>query len=749
VSVVLEEHTRWEGVDGKPIVGGKVFFGTQGQDPTIGYPFAPVNLITVYTDRALTVVAANPQTTTSNGRTTNKIYVPDKYSIAVWDSDDVQKYINLDAGRIETNSESVSFLQAGAGAVERTSQDKHRERISVKDFGVKADGSDDTTALNVAFTDVPVGGTLDFKDFEITVNTVSTITRSDLRCIGDGAKIISGATVSGDSGVVEVTGTRTNIIFDGIEFDANGQRARGLKIAATCSECKVLDTDAFYYTAYDGVGISVPSDTQVTLKPVPLFLQTQQFAVSLVTGGTLPQPNVFRFFPVQVDALGREGIVNVPSDATTEQTTDASNRSVKTNWFVDPSARSYRMYLLDKDIIGEWQRYYSVPIPNTAPSTMNHTITADWAGKQTTPTAVQITGQPVNTFTDRLFRPYYFRIAAVYSDGQNSQSGNSQPFVFSQPDNSELLIRLTWAAPVGATPTSYKLYVSTEETGGPRNFFQCLDVGNVLTYDFTGITDFVMEWPYSNEDELQSPGGRERNLSGRGKAILNGETFQMPGIPGTDNTYQFQSIATTSGETPSDFFAGMQLRKQHFGASTVTVEWGLGSFGDSDKYWIYNYVTGKTISLYSPNGVTHPGQLGFMAFLNATETNVTGDGTVVTIPFANEDHDSDGDFNTTTNLGTTVIAGTYEISCTVLVTVTANTTSIGLTIKAGSKNFLTESDNMPGSTKTFSFSRTIKVSMGAAESISATFQAGGSSLDVDIIGHASNHYTTLSANLVY
>ncbi|CNK23667.1 Tail fiber [Yersinia frederiksenii] len=45
------------------------------------------------------------------------------------------------------------FIQSGAGAVYRTFQDKMRDTVSVKDFGVKMDGvTDDTAALTLAFT---------------------------------------------------------------------------------------------------------------------------------------------------------------------------------------------------------------------------------------------------------------------------------------------------------------------------------------------------------------------------------------------------------------------------------------------------------------------------------------------------------------------------------------------------------------------------------------------------------------------
>ena len=88
---LIDEHQPFIGTDGKPIVNGKIYIGTQNQDPVS-------NTITIYSDRSLTVAIANPQSTDSYGRATNKIWVPGKYSIRVDDSADVQQYQELDAG---------------------------------------------------------------------------------------------------------------------------------------------------------------------------------------------------------------------------------------------------------------------------------------------------------------------------------------------------------------------------------------------------------------------------------------------------------------------------------------------------------------------------------------------------------------------------------------------------------------------------------------------------------------------------
>lgn len=91
---LLDEHTQFTDAAGRPYVSGSIFIGTRNADPV-------ANPITIFSDRALSVTLANPQTTDADGRSTNKIWVPGRYSIQVNDSDDVQVYQELDAGAEE------------------------------------------------------------------------------------------------------------------------------------------------------------------------------------------------------------------------------------------------------------------------------------------------------------------------------------------------------------------------------------------------------------------------------------------------------------------------------------------------------------------------------------------------------------------------------------------------------------------------------------------------------------------------
>jgi len=103
---VLNEHTQFTDISGRPIVSGKVYFGVQGADPT-------VSLITIYSDRELTTVITNPQVLDSLGRTANKVWVDGRYSIRVDDLNDSQIYQELDNG--ETLDKGVTVLENVSG----------------------------------------------------------------------------------------------------------------------------------------------------------------------------------------------------------------------------------------------------------------------------------------------------------------------------------------------------------------------------------------------------------------------------------------------------------------------------------------------------------------------------------------------------------------------------------------------------------------------------------------------------------
>lgn len=109
-----------------------------------------------------------------------------------------------------TNASAVGFLQAGTGAVERTAQEKMRDRVSVKDFGAVGDGVTDDTAAIQATIDyaASITGASVYLPRGV-YRTTSTLTLSAVGAtlVGDGSARISAAQESaGSVGVVGVAG---------------------------------------------------------------------------------------------------------------------------------------------------------------------------------------------------------------------------------------------------------------------------------------------------------------------------------------------------------------------------------------------------------------------------------------------------------------------------------------------------------------------------------------------------------------
>ena len=91
MSAFIDENTQFVDTGGNPIVNGKIYIGTKGANPK-------TSAITIYSNRALSSVLANPQTLNSAGRSTNKIFIPDVYSFQVDNAAGVQQIQDLDAG---------------------------------------------------------------------------------------------------------------------------------------------------------------------------------------------------------------------------------------------------------------------------------------------------------------------------------------------------------------------------------------------------------------------------------------------------------------------------------------------------------------------------------------------------------------------------------------------------------------------------------------------------------------------------
>lgn len=143
--------------NGDPLENGYIWIGTANLD-------AAANPITVYWDDAAAIPAAQPIRTLNgfpvwNGSPANIYATPVEYSIKVLNKNGSLVFSSANVNGEIVTSDSVTFLQAGSGAVATTVQAKLRESaVSIIDFGADPTGvSDSTIAIrNAVNTGKPV-----------------------------------------------------------------------------------------------------------------------------------------------------------------------------------------------------------------------------------------------------------------------------------------------------------------------------------------------------------------------------------------------------------------------------------------------------------------------------------------------------------------------------------------------------------------------------------------------------------------
>jgi hypothetical protein len=211
--------------DGDPLENGYIWIGVENLNPI-------TDPVAVYWDSALTQPAVQPIRTQGgypvNAGTPARLYTASSYSILVQDRNGITVY-SAQSETVLINSDAVTFLQAGTGAVTRTAQAKMRETVSVKDFGAVGNGAtDDTVAIQAAATYISAnGGTLFFPRGVYLLTGFFNISGSNVRVTGEGmgASVIKvGAWVDGirvSDGYPSPTSVLTNITIENLTIDGN------------------------------------------------------------------------------------------------------------------------------------------------------------------------------------------------------------------------------------------------------------------------------------------------------------------------------------------------------------------------------------------------------------------------------------------------------------------------------------------------------------------------------------------------
>ncbi len=171
---IVTPFAQFFDTSGAPLNNGAIYIGT-------AYLDAQTNPIAVYWDDALTIPAFQPIRTLNgypvwNGAPARIFCNADNFSMTVQTSTGRTVWAVQDATSENTTSNMifsdfaapngsslVGFIQAGAGAVARTAQNKMRDIVSVKDFGATGDGAtNDAPAFQAAINALIArgGGTL-------------------------------------------------------------------------------------------------------------------------------------------------------------------------------------------------------------------------------------------------------------------------------------------------------------------------------------------------------------------------------------------------------------------------------------------------------------------------------------------------------------------------------------------------------------------------------------------------------------
>lgn len=149
----IDPNTQYE-EDGKPIVGGKAYYGVANQDPKL-------NPIIIFSDRNTSVPITNPQDTDSQGRLLNPVYIKEsQYSFQVDNLAGDQQLLELlleplnTQGLVTANIDMNGFKHFNVGVA--AANDEYGTFGQNNELYPQVVDADGTSSLNAIVANLPV-----------------------------------------------------------------------------------------------------------------------------------------------------------------------------------------------------------------------------------------------------------------------------------------------------------------------------------------------------------------------------------------------------------------------------------------------------------------------------------------------------------------------------------------------------------------------------------------------------------------
>ena len=242
---VKSPYAQFFDPEGVPVSGGRLFIGVAGTDPT-----QTANQLPVFWDSGATLAASQPLNVLGGYivriAAPGRVYLPSSvadYSLKLVDKDNSQIFyiasvLNQSTGTIDTGgtaAAALSYKQSFVGAVERTIENRLREKVSPKDAG--ADGSgvhDDGPAIGTVFSQAkhihfPAGSVFrnSTQSLSLPFGSVAEFEAgSSITSASSGAVAFKGVTIRKGNNPAGVTGwTNASEFPSGLSVDFGGYGA--------------------------------------------------------------------------------------------------------------------------------------------------------------------------------------------------------------------------------------------------------------------------------------------------------------------------------------------------------------------------------------------------------------------------------------------------------------------------------------------------------------------------------------------